>query len=105
MFSPQLCEVVSEDIIPIIIQLQKLRLERLSGLSQSRPAKKVWSQVSRFLDSKSSALPPVQSVTGRQLNALPMIIYVLSVGDGTRSLICECGALSPHQLAKPVCSE
>lgn len=105
MFSPQLCEVVSEDIIPIIIQLQKLRLERLSGLPQSRPAKKVWSQVSRFLDSKSSALPPVQSVTGRQLNELSMIIYVLSVGDGTRSLICQYGALSPHQLAKPVCSE
>lgn len=41
--------------------------------------------MSRFLDSKSSALPPRESIIGRQLNELPMIIYLLSVGDGIRS--------------------
>lgn len=58
IFSLQLCEVVSEDYSHYSIAEEPYAWE-ISGLHQSLPAKKVWSQVSKFLDSKSSALPPI----------------------------------------------
>lgn len=83
IFSPQPCEVVSGGIVPIIIQLKNLRLERLSGLPQSQPAK-CGAKCPGFL-TLNPVLSPYIICNWQAIKWIAHELYLLSVGDGIRS--------------------